>query len=252
MRQFHDREIVKPLLPHQITSEVKIKALGYLMFLKKKRHGIIKGRGCADGRPHHVYKTKEETSSPTVIIESIFGSSVVNHKKREISHTLIYQVHFLQTKASNVTIITFQGVVVEALIKIHPSWKQYVVKEGSKQMPTIYSEAIKALYGTVDALKLFYENLCSCLIDELGFERNDYDMCVVKNEVHGKQYTIFWHVSNLKISHEDPEVVTSIVKKLSERYGDHAPVSKQRKIHDYLGVVFDYTVCNEVKITTYQ
>ena len=37
MRQFHDREVVSPLLPHQITPEIKAKALGYLMFLKKKK-----------------------------------------------------------------------------------------------------------------------------------------------------------------------------------------------------------------------
>ena len=51
MKQFHDREVVRPLLPKEITYEVRKRALGYLMFLKKKRNGKIKGRGCADGRP---------------------------------------------------------------------------------------------------------------------------------------------------------------------------------------------------------
>jgi hypothetical protein len=41
------------------------------MFLKKKRCGKIKARGCADGRKQRLYKTKEETSAPTVSIESV-------------------------------------------------------------------------------------------------------------------------------------------------------------------------------------
>jgi len=48
------------------------------MFLKKKRCGRIKGRGCADGRKQRVYKTKEETSAPTVEVESLFLSCVID------------------------------------------------------------------------------------------------------------------------------------------------------------------------------
>jgi hypothetical protein len=36
------------------------------MFLKEKRCGTIKGRGCADGRPQRDYMTKDKTASPTV------------------------------------------------------------------------------------------------------------------------------------------------------------------------------------------
>ena len=49
-----------------LTKTQKKAALKYLMFLKQKRCGKIKGRGCADGRKQRVYKTKEETSSPTI------------------------------------------------------------------------------------------------------------------------------------------------------------------------------------------
>lgn len=45
---------------------IKKKALNYLMFLKRKRYGKIKARGCADGRPQREYISKDELSSPTV------------------------------------------------------------------------------------------------------------------------------------------------------------------------------------------
>ena len=34
-----------------LTTTQKWEALGYLMFLKRKRNGKIKARGCTDGRP---------------------------------------------------------------------------------------------------------------------------------------------------------------------------------------------------------
>lgn len=47
--------------------------------------------------------------------------------------------------------------------------------------------------------------------------------------------------------------MTNIIDKLSKRYGDIMSLSISRgKIHDYLGIVFDYTKSNEVKVTMYQ
>ena len=123
MKQFHDREVVKPLLPSEISPTVKATALGYLMFLKKKRNGIIKGRGCADGRPQRLYKSKDETSSPTACIESIFLTAIVDaHEERDVAVVDIPGA-FLQTKASDGTIIKLQGAVVNALLRINPTWK---------------------------------------------------------------------------------------------------------------------------------
>ena len=50
-----------------------------------------------------------------------------------------------------------------------------MIYEGRKKLPTIYSEALKALHGTVDAYKLFYEDLSGFLTKDLGFEGNPYD-----------------------------------------------------------------------------
>ena len=168
MKQFHDREVVRPLKPSQITKEIKNKALAYLMFLKMKTSGEIKARGCADGRPHRVYKSKQETSSPTAAIESIFITSAMATKEGRDVATVDIPWTFLQTEASDETFIKLQGAIVESLLKINPDWKQYVIYEGIKKIPTIYSEALKALYGTVDASKLFFEDLFKFLLDDLG------------------------------------------------------------------------------------
>ena len=50
MKQLHDHYVCEPVHVKSLSSEQKNKALGYLMFLKQKRCGCIKGRGCTDGQ----------------------------------------------------------------------------------------------------------------------------------------------------------------------------------------------------------
>ena len=49
MRQLHDWGVVIPVQRESLTLEQRKEALAYLMFLKRKRCGKVKGRGCADG-----------------------------------------------------------------------------------------------------------------------------------------------------------------------------------------------------------
>ena len=85
MKQFHDREVVRPLSPHEITDEVRKKALVYLMFLKAKFTGEIKARGCADGRPQRVYKTKQELSPQWQQLNIYLSQAQWLQKRREMS-----------------------------------------------------------------------------------------------------------------------------------------------------------------------
>ena len=40
-----------------------------------------------------------------------------------------------------------------SLLKITPEWEKHVVYDGKKRVPTIYNRALKALYGTIDAVE---------------------------------------------------------------------------------------------------
>ena len=62
----------------ETTWDMQKRALSYLMFLKRKRCGKLKVRGCADGRPQQEYITKEESSSPTVSLYALMGSCVMD------------------------------------------------------------------------------------------------------------------------------------------------------------------------------
>ena len=61
-----DKNVIDMLPARSITHDMMKMSLSYLMFLKRKRAGLIKARGCADGRPQQEYITKLESSSPCV------------------------------------------------------------------------------------------------------------------------------------------------------------------------------------------
>ena len=68
----------------------------------------------------------------------------------------------------------------------------------------------------------------------LGFKINPYSKCVANKMINGKQWTFVFYVDDNKISHVDKEVVTSIIKAISNHFGELA-VSRGNK-HDYLGM----------------
>ena len=64
------------------------------------------------------------------------------------------------------------------------------------------------------------------------------------------EHTVTWHVDNLKSNHKQSKV-NDIYEWLQEIYGDPkiAPVKATRgKIHEYLGMMLDYTTPVVVKI----
>jgi hypothetical protein len=217
------------------------------MFLKKKRCGRIKGRGCADGWKQHIYKTKEETSAPTAAIESLFLSSVIDAKEGRAVVTLDIPGAFMQADMDEVLYMKLEGPLAHLLTKVDPKqYSQFVATETGKKV--IYVKLKKALYGTLQAALLFWKDLFGYL-QEMGFKLNPYDQCIANKMIDGKQCTILWHVDDLKISHVKDEVLENVISTLSERYRKEATLVVTRgKVHDYLGMMPDFSEKGKVKV----
>jgi hypothetical protein len=71
---------------------------------------------------------------------------------------------------------------------------------------------------------------------------------VANKVVDGKQCTVVWHVDDLKISHMDPKVVTTILNLLGGKYGQKALTITRGTIHDYLSTTLDQSEEVLVKI----
>ena len=246
MRQLHNPGVMIPVQKESLTSEQQKEALVYLMFLKRKRCGKVKGHGCADGGKQRAYIAKEEATAPTVSTEAVFLTAIINAlESREVA-VLDVPRAFMQVDIDE--LVRFTGEMVNMLLHIdYNKYKDYVVTErGDKVM---YMELLKALYGTLCAACLFWEKLSKQLIDTWGFTPNKYDDCVVNKTINGHQMTVVWHVDNLKVSHVDRKEVDKFIKQMEEEFGADEPLSVSRgKVHDYLGMNLDFRVEGEVRI----
>jgi hypothetical protein len=103
---------------------------------------------------------------------------------------------------------------------------------------------------------LYYHNFMKSLM-EIGFIINPYDPCVANKIIEGKQMTICFHVDDCKLSDRKKKVMDTMIEYLRQEYesifenGTGAMTVNRGKIHKYLGMTLDYTVCGQVKITMF-
>jgi hypothetical protein len=220
------------------------------MYLKEKHNGTIKAHGCADGHPQRLYKTKSETSSPTVLTEAIFLTALIDAQEGREVMTVDIPGAFMQSDMDELVHVKLEGPMAKLLAKVDPGkYHQYIAIENGRTV--FYVELAKVLYGTLQAALLFWQNLSGFLIEELGFTVNKFDKCVTSKIINGNQCTICWHIDDLKMSHVKADVLEDIVKKLDVKYGsDEAPLTVMHgKIHDYLGMTLDYSVPSKATFT---
>ena len=247
LQQLHDRKVMKSKHSKDLTWKQRRDALGYLMFLKRKRCGKVKGRGCADGSKQRAWTTKEDATSPTVSTEAVFLTALIDALENRDVAIVDVPGAFMQADMDELVHVRFTGTMVDLLLEIDAEmYGPYVVYEGNEKV--MYVELLKALYGTMRAARLFWEKLSAKLLEQ-GFVPNPYDSCVVNKMINGKQCTIIWHVDDLKISHVDSKVVDQIIAMLDAEFGKETPMNKSRgKVHDYLGMILDFSTPGELTV----
>ena len=109
LKHLHDRKVLEPRIANKLTREEKRAALHYLMFLKKKRNGRIKGRGCADGRKQRLHTNKEYASLPTVAIEAVMLSCVIDANERLNTATVDISGAFMQVDIDELVHLRLDG-----------------------------------------------------------------------------------------------------------------------------------------------
>jgi hypothetical protein len=132
LQQLHHRKVMEPKGLEEITEKQQSDSLQYLMFLKEKRCGKIKGRRCADGRKQQEYISKHEISSPTVAIESVMLSCTIDAKEECDVTTVDIPSAFMQTNMEDMVHMMLEGKMAELLVKIDPKlyWKYLLMKNG--------------------------------------------------------------------------------------------------------------------------
>ena len=248
------RNVIDMLPPEAITQDIFKMSLGYLMFLKRKRCGKIKARGCADGRPQREYITKDRSSSPTVANNALFASCLVDAIEKRAVAICDIPGAFLQADwpQDEPCYIRFEGIMVDMICQIEPKYLDNVKHNKRRTRKWMVGKLTKAIYGTLLGARLFYDKLRG-LLESWGFIINDYDECTFNKMVNGKQLTVQFHVDDLKISHMDEIVIKDMVKDLNGIFGTNGTLleASYGKIHEYLGMTIDFSEEGLVKFTMY-
>ena len=181
--------------------------------------------------------SQQQASSPTVAIESVLLSCVIDALERRVVKIADIPGAYLHSDMDSLVHARFDGTLAEQLIEIKPSlYKKYATNIRGKT--ALFVILRKALYGCLNSGKLFWKNLTNVLSKKMGFELNPYDSCVMNKTINGKQCTVMFHVDDLKISHAEESVVDDVIQQLEAVYGKMV-VSQGEKL-DYLGMTLNY------------
>ena len=88
----------------------------------------------------------------------------------------------------------------------------------------MYVKLEKPLYGTLQSTML----LCRLKTEKLvsmGFEFNLYNEYVSNKIIEGRQFTILWHVDDIKVTDVDSKVVFEVPGELEKEDGKDAPLT---------------------------
>ena len=248
--QLHKRGVFEPINPSKLSKAERAKVLESLIFLTQKRDGSSKARTCVNGSPQRLWMNKEEAASPTVLLESVLLTSVIDARENREVATVDIPNAFVQTDMDDEKVVMkMRGKLAELLVQVAPEiYREYVVIERGQKV--LYLELRKALYGMLKSALLFYKKLRSDL-ESIGFKVNPYDPCVANLDQGGSQLTVVWHVDDLKISHRNKAIVDDFIHWVKSKYEEEGvrKVKESRgKIHDYLGMDLDFSTKGEVQI----
>jgi hypothetical protein len=164
---------------------------------------------------------EEETYSPTVRLESIMLSTLIDAYEKRHVRTVDIKGAFLKAKVPDdlELIVKMEG---DLAILMNQLCEEFKID----QHGTMYLKCVKALYGHVEAARLFYNDLHESLTVKMGFTKNGYDPCVYNKKTDEGMVTIRTHVDDLKIDN---------LREIYQEITVHEGTS-----HDYLGMIMTH------------
>jgi hypothetical protein len=207
----------------------------------------LKARFVADGSTQDktVYD-ESDISSPTVTTHAVFINAAIAAKERRIVKVVDLPGAYLHADMSGEEVLMhIHKEDAQILIMLVPSYEQYRRTDGSMVV-----RLTKALYGCIESARLWYREISSAL-KSIGFIPNVKDVCVFNKVVNGVQCTITLHVDDLMVTSVTEGLIDEVMELLRSKY--ERPSAKLEvkvgKLHNYLGMTFDFSVDGEVKIS---
>jgi hypothetical protein len=184
LQQLHDCRVLRPVNASSLSHEDWQCALAYLMFLEQKRDEKIKGRGCADGRKLREIFNKEEASSPTVSIEAVLTTCVIDAHENWDDATIDIPGAFMQADTDELVDMKLVGTMAVLLVKIDP-WYVSEIRDHRQEGETRL--IFRATIWDFEGSPTFLEKVCVD-VERMGI-RND-PVRLVRGQQNDKRSTV--------------------------------------------------------------
>ena len=92
-----------------------------LVFIKEKRDGTIKARGCADGHKQRENYKNADAISPTVSTEAVLISAVVDAYKDQDVAMVDIPGAYLSADMEDEMFMIFRGTMKELMVAVEPT-----------------------------------------------------------------------------------------------------------------------------------
>ena len=131
--------------------------------------------------------------------------------------------------------------IASLLCALDPEFTEFRAPDGS-----LVVELDRALYGCIESALLWYTEL-STFLHTLGFLPNDSDPCVYNRTVDNVQITVGVYVDDLIITSKNEALIIELTTALQVRYKEIKII--EGLVHNYLGMVLDFSLAPLVMIT---
>lgn len=248
--QLDQKQVLKPLLWSSLGRKRREKILRSFMFLKEKRNasGIferLKARLVANGKQQDKSLYDEsQISSPTAMLSSILMVVAIAAMERRKVVTLDVTGAYLNAKMpedGDPVDMLLEPLLARILCAHRPEYSKFLRDDGSMVV-----QLTKALYGCIESAKLWYDTLRSFLI-EIGYAQNLHDECVWNKGAGEDQITVVLYVDDLLITSKSDKLLEEFVAAVEGKFQGATVHHGDR--HDYLGMMFDFTVSGEVRVS---
>jgi hypothetical protein len=167
--------------------------------------------------------------------------AIAKTERRHVATMDIGSAYLNADMSKENVIMILDKTVAEQYIKVKPEYKGLLTEKGE-----LYVKLEKALYGSLQASKLWYQNLSSVL-KKNGFKANFNDPCVFNKWVGKKCITVGVYVDDLLITATSKTLIEQFKDLLTREY-------KELKYDDgdkvtYLGMLIDNSHEHYIKIT---
>ena len=219
------------------------------MFLREKLTpdgllDLIKARLVALGnhQDRSLYK-ESDISSPTASITSLFIIlSIAAHMEYHCMSMDIGTAYLNATLPRGQLFLRLDKLITTMLAALDPSVIPFIDKKGE-----LVVEARKALYGSLEAGKLWFNMISAVFTNELNFTQNPYDKCVfwIDSVEHGRCIVLLF-VDDMFICGASEPYLKIIHQHMIKKFGEVKCTTGL--VHSFLGLALDFSVKGEVKI----